>query len=175
MNWKRLAELAVHIVENYNKDHGTLKLPEQFQVNGKTEIVFDMTSWIGEVPDSGNKCGYSCCALGYAVLLWPNDLSGHEKDMTKNLDDLYDRGIQAEDRASIFDCEGEMSIHPESYSSLSAELLHKLFASELPNDPIYFSRRAYRLMERYKILPEAPELLSDNQIIDKLKKYIAEN
>jgi hypothetical protein len=137
MNVKRIAELAIHINDNYNKDHGTLKAPD-----GR-EFVFNMRTYFGSGVSKENSCGYSCCAFGYACLLWPEDME-NKIDLSRP----SDWSIGERDRAKIFSIDDPHPILDKMY--------HRLFDSAYPNDPTYYAMRTVRFLHDLGYLKNMP-------------------
>lgn len=129
MNWKRVAELAVLIYENYDKDHGVLPDPHDGH-----EIVFDMKTYV----QLENGCVSSCCAFGYAYLKWHDELP-------KCLQGNHIRyGINYNHRAALFDLSN--SVYD---TKILNDMFVQLFDTKHASDPERYVYRTARFLNDY--------------------------
>lgn len=127
MNYQRIAELAIAIVQNYKNDH--------LEFNGK-QYVFDMRNYFnssGALPLSERcSCATACCAAGYAVMMWRED--------------KHENVFQTRDVVmSILDI--------TKYSEYEA-VYNALFAMRYEDCPHQFAARAYGFLKEK--MPDFP-------------------
>lgn len=129
MNWKRIAQLAVLIKDNYDEDHGTLKAKDG-------DYIFDMRTYISE-ESIYDRCGASCCAFGYAWLMWPD---GRENKKTQM--------INCYDRYKMFG----LNIDSDEDFYISNDIYNRLFRIVYKDDPNAYMNRTYCLLVDYGII-----------------------
>lgn len=157
MNWKRVAELAVLIYENYDKDHKTLADP-----NDRHGIRFNMMTYVNTI----NGCVTSCCAFGYAYLKWHDELPKHLQDA--HLRFLrFPVDINYRHRAVLFD------LDVNADDDLVVDMFESLFATYHPSDPERYVYRTAAFLNKYWRTDIRLNPFNVEEVLEQLKQFMA--